>query len=105
MRVFQLVRQQRVTERVAAVSDVQRFGGWAMGLLRGLTRARVAQQKQLRLVETLSLGGKTQLMLVTCGEENFLIGCGPESVEAIVRVGRLDALSDGTAKKLDMSCG
>jgi flagellar biogenesis protein FliO len=105
MRVFQLVRQQRVTERGAAVPNVQGFGGWAMGLLQRWTSARAVQQKQLRLLETLPLGGKTQLMLVACGEENFLIGCGPDSVEAIVQVGRLDALSDGTAKKLDMLCG
>jgi flagellar biogenesis protein FliO len=103
MRIFQGIGQQRMTERVATVSEAEGFAGWAIGLLRGWTSARAVQQKQLRLVETLPLGGKTQLMLVACGEENFLIGCGPESVEAIVRVAAA-ALSDDTAKKVDMSC-
>ncbi len=104
MRIFQVVRQQRVKERVAAVSDAQGFAGWAMSLLREWTSSRAVDQKQLRLVETLPLGGKVQLMLVSCGEESFLVGCGPGSVEAIVRVGRPGALSDGMTKKLDVSC-
>jgi Flagellar biosynthesis protein, FliO len=103
MRIFQGIGQQRMTERVATVSEAEGFAGWAIGLLRGWTSARTVQQKQLRLVETLPLGGKTQLMLVTCGEESFLIGCGSESVDAIVRVGA-DALPDGMAEKLDAPC-
>ncbi len=46
----------------------------------------MAKQKQLQLVETLPLSGRRQLMLVECGGEQFLVGGGPESVEAIVRV-------------------
>jgi flagellar biogenesis protein FliO len=104
MRIFEGVGQQRVTERIVTVSGAQGFAGWAMALLRRWTSARADQQKQLRLVETLRLGGKTQLMLVACAEETFLIGCGPESVDAIVRV-ESDALPGGMAKKLDVSCG
>jgi len=37
-------------------------------------------------VETLPLGGKRQLMLVTCAGESFLVGGGVDSVEAIVRL-------------------
>lgn len=102
MRIFQGVGQQSVTGQGTAILDVQGLAGWAMSLWR-CTRARAVQEKQLRLVETLPLGGKAQLMLVACGEETFLIGCGPESVEAIVRVGA-NALPDGMPKKLDVSC-
>jgi flagellar biogenesis protein FliO len=55
------------------------------------------------LVETLPLGGKRQLMLVTCGEEMFLVGGGPESVETIVRLN--GEVSPGlTAENMDGSC-
>jgi hypothetical protein len=40
----------------------------------------------MRLVETLMLGGRRQLMLVSCGEEYFLVGGGIDNVETIVRV-------------------
>jgi flagellar biogenesis protein FliO len=40
----------------------------------------------MRVVETLPMGGKRQLMLVRCGDEHFLVGGGLESVETIVRV-------------------
>jgi flagellar biogenesis protein FliO len=58
------------------------------------------RQKQLQLVETLSLGGKRDLMLVTCAGESFLVGGGLDGVETIVRVqgkGPLNTL----AKSLD----
>jgi flagellar biogenesis protein FliO len=42
--------------------------------------------RKMELLETLSLGGKRQLMLVQCGAEQFLVGGGLETVEAIVKV-------------------
>jgi flagellar biogenesis protein FliO len=71
--------------RKAAAPEVQGLAGWVLGLLRGLGR-REAQVKQMDLIETLALGGKRQLMLVSCGAERFLVGGGPESVETIVRL-------------------
>ena len=62
------------------------MAGWVLGLLRGLRGERAGQQKQMRLVETLALGGQRQLMLVSCGDEHFLVGGGMDSVETIVRV-------------------
>jgi hypothetical protein len=55
------------------------------------------------LVETLPLGGKRQLMLVTCAGESFLIGGGLESVETIVHV-RAEVSLDAAAKSRDESC-
>jgi flagellar biogenesis protein FliO len=69
----------------AAAPDMQGLAGWVFDLLRGLGK-RDAHVKQMELIETLALGGKRQLMLVSCGGEQFLVGGGPESVETIVRV-------------------
>jgi len=76
---------ERTTASKAATPEVQGLAGWVLGLLRGLGR-REAQVKQMQLIETLALGGKRQLMLVSCGGERFLVGGGVESVETIVRV-------------------
>jgi flagellar biogenesis protein FliO len=89
--------------RGAATFEAQGFAGWLLGLVRGWQGARSTQQKRLTLVETLPLGGKRQLMLVTCGEEMFLVGGGPESVETIVRLN--GEVSPGlTAENMDGSC-
>jgi flagellar biogenesis protein FliO len=69
----------------SAAPAVQGLAGWVLGLLRGLGQ-REAQVKEMQLIETLALGGKRQLMLVSCGGERFLVGGGLESVETIVRV-------------------
>jgi flagellar biogenesis protein FliO len=70
----------------AATPEVQGLAGWVLGLLRSCAGRREAQGKQMQLIETLALGGKRQLMLVSCGGERFLVGGGLESVETIVRV-------------------
>lgn len=43
--------------------------------------------QQMRLIETLPLGGKRQLMLVQCANESFLVGGGPDQITTIVRLG------------------
>lgn len=90
---------------VAAIAtpEVQGVAGWVLALLRGCRGRREMQRKQLRLVETLPLGGKRQLMLVTCAGESFLVGGGPESVETIVRL-RAEVSLDTTAKFMDEPC-
>ena len=47
---------------------------------------RRATKRHMRLIETLPLGAKKQLLLVACDGERFLIGTGPESVQSILRV-------------------
>jgi hypothetical protein len=66
--------------------DLGGLAGWALALLRGLRSERQQSIKQMHLLETLSLGGKRQLMLVSCAGERFLVGGGLDSVETIVRV-------------------
>jgi flagellar biogenesis protein FliO len=91
------------TVPMIAAPEVQGLAGWLIELLRGWRGQRAMQQKQLRLVETLSLGGKRQLMLVTCDGESFLVGGGMESVETIVRL-KPEVSLDVVAKSVDGTC-
>jgi flagellar biogenesis protein FliO len=47
--------------------------------------ARV-QPRRMKVLETLSMGPKRQLVLVCCDGEKYLVGTGPESVQTIVRI-------------------
>jgi flagellar biogenesis protein FliO len=76
------------------VSVTVRKHGFMGFLFQMLTARRpvVGNVRKMQLVETLSLGGKRQLMLVQCGAEQFLVGGGLETVETIVQVnGAVDA--------------
>jgi len=104
MRELQDVKQKRSNGAAGtAVFEMQGLAGWVLGRLRGLRNRREVQRKQLRLVETLALGGKRQLMLVTCAGESFLVGGGPESVETIVHF-KADVSLGGAAASLDGTC-
>lgn len=85
-----------------AAFEMEGLAGWVLDLWRGLRSRREVQRKQLRLVETLPLGGKRQLMLVTCAGESFLVGGSMDSVETIVRL-KAEVSPDGTAS-LDGTC-
>jgi hypothetical protein len=91
------------TMPMIAAPEVQGLAGWLIGLLPGWPGQRAKQQRQLRLVETLPLGGKRQLMLVTCGGESFLVGGGMDSVETIVRL-KSEVSLDVVAKSADGTC-
>lgn len=64
-----------------------------------------ASQRRMKLLETLSLGGKRQLMLVRCDDQTFLVGTGGEDVNAIVAL-HTGSKSAGTAAgcEPDRSC-
>jgi hypothetical protein len=104
MRVLQRAEQSKLNNvATTAAHEAHGLASWLLGLLRSWQGQREMQRKQLRLVETLSLGGKRQLMLVTCGGESFLIGGGVESVETIVRL-NAEVSPDVTAKSVDGTC-
>ncbi len=63
-----------------------RRGVMAIMSLLGGAGARGTSKRHMRLIETLPLGAKRQLLLVSCDGERFLIGTGPESVQSILRV-------------------
>src|SRR5580698_9686502 len=80
-----LANDARNVEKVVAVGGE----GLAAWVLRGLRRWRnsaISEPRQMRVVETLALGGRRQLTLVACGTERFLVGGSAESVDAIVKV-------------------
>ena len=62
--------------------------GWLLGKMRSarLSVTRSRAERCLKLVETLSLGGRRQLMLVSCGQKKFLVGVGADGVQTIVAV-------------------
>ena len=47
---------------------------------------RARDERRMKLEETLALGGKRQLMLVTCDGQRFLVGTGGDGVGTIVAV-------------------
>jgi hypothetical protein len=98
---YMQVKSQNLND--AATSEVQGLAGWLLGLVRGWREPRLSQKKHLQLVETLPLGGKRQLMLVTYAGESFLVGGGFESVETIVRLGA-QLSSDPSAERIDAPC-
>ena len=104
MRELQETLQKESTGVAAkAVFEVQGLAGWVLGQWRGLHSRREVHRKRLRLVETLPLGGKRQLMLVTCGGESFLVGCGMDSVETIVSL-KSEISPNVVTTSLDESC-
>jgi flagellar biogenesis protein FliO len=104
MRLLQGLGQKRLnTVETIAAHEVQGLSGWVLGALGGWRGQREMQRKQLRLVETLPLGGKRQLMLVSCDGESFLVGGGMDSVETIVRL-KAEVSLDIVGKSLDGTC-
>lgn len=58
--------------------------GKLVRLLTGGMGSRGNGPKRMRIVETLSVGPKMQLVLVNFRGEHFLVGTGPEGVQTIV---------------------
>jgi flagellar biogenesis protein FliO len=80
------LQSTKQTNRSESNFPVQGLAGWLLGVLGRWRGERSEQRKHMCVVETLALGGRKQLMLVTCGKEHFLVGGGIDSVETIVRV-------------------
>ncbi len=76
------------------------LAAWMLGWLRGLGVQGKGMQRQMKLLETLPLGGRRQLMLVACGGRRYLVGSGAESVTTIVCVdadAEANCVGDGSA--------
>ena len=58
--------------------------GYVIGLLRRHSTERT--ERSLKVLETLQLGGRRQLMLVRCGQQQFLVGASADGVQTIVAV-------------------
>lgn len=62
------------------------LAAWLLDRLSGASAKRQVATRQMHLLETLPLGGKRNLMLVSCAGELFLVGGSFEGIESIVRV-------------------
>lgn len=63
------------------------FVGWAMNAWRTHASSGARRRERgLQVRETLALGGRRQIALVTCGERQFLVGMGSDTVDAIVPI-------------------
>ena len=73
--------------RIENAGETQGLAGWLLGMMGRLTLPAKRQARQhMRVVETLPMGPKRHLYLVSCDGERFLVGGGAESVQTIVRV-------------------
>lgn len=65
------------------------LAGWLLDAWQGLRRhTGIAERRrsEMRVLETLSVGGRKQIHLVSCAGQRFLIGTGPERIDTIVRL-------------------
>ena len=101
MRRVESIAQSRPAK---ASPNAHGLAGYLLEMIRGVRGRRcAAAARQMHLVETLSLGGKRQLMLVECAGERFLIGGGMESIETIVQIAPAVA-QQAAAKRLGGAC-
>jgi flagellar biogenesis protein FliO len=76
----------------AAIQGEKPLAGGLVGFVmdavqRGRSGLRGKREvKRMKVEETLSLGGRRQLMLVSCGERKYLVGAGSDGVQTIVAV-------------------
>lgn len=82
---MELIRGMKTREQ-AAPSEARGLAGWVLKMMKNRSYLREVAERQMRLEETLSLGGKRQLLLVSCAGERFLVGGSMESIEVIVPV-------------------
>ena len=82
----------RIRNIDAASLDVPTQSGLAAQLLVWFQRlfrtglGKAGCERRLKLVETLHLGGKRQLMLVLCDGHPLLLGAGGDSIQSIVEI-------------------
>lgn len=96
---MRLVRTSATGHKAVAQSGL---AGWLLTVLRGGRCLARPDEARMKLLETLPLGGKKQLMLVSCDGERFLVGGSIESVSTIVPVRCTDSQAAG--KDVDDPC-
>ncbi len=91
--------ERREDQAPAALGGV---AGWlltAWQTVRARGGERKRPRRELRVVESLAIGGRKQLLLVSCAGERFLVGTGSDGVGTIVRV-RPETAAAGVARSL-----
>ncbi len=61
-------------------------------------QARAGRRNQMKLVESLPLGNRRQLLLIVCDNQRYLVGAGADSVGSILAVEASSASGDLAAK-------
>jgi len=59
---------------------------------------RAGKRKQMKLVESLPLGGRRQLLLVVCDNQRYLVGAGADSVGSILAIDAVPVSRDRAAR-------
>lgn len=70
-----------------------------MRLVKGLGGKTHVDERRLRLLETLSLGGQKKLALIVVGDQQFLVGMGNDSVDSIAVVPEVNAAGFDMVRK------
>lgn len=91
-----------MTMDVSSDAGLQGVAGMALRALQRLRSQGTRERRQLRVIESLALGGKRQLMLVECAGAKYLIGGGVDSVHSIVPL-RHDSIA-GVSATGDGAC-
>lgn len=83
-------------EKSAANASQHGLAGVLLRLWADRRAAKAGDSRQMELLETLSLGGRRQLMLIRCGDERFLVGGSLDGIETMVKLG---TGNPGTARR------
>jgi len=75
--------EQRDEER--SEDMVGGLAGWLKGMVGQIREGSVRQRRTMRVVDSMTIGGKRSLFLVECGGKHFLVGAGANGVQSIVR--------------------
>lgn len=98
---------EEVTRGAAAVRVLARFAAMAKVLGRAArssfermvsAQGRGGKRKQMKLVESLALGNRRQLLLVVCDSQRYLVGAGADSVGSILAIDAVPVSRDGFSR-------
>jgi flagellar biogenesis protein FliO len=102
MELAQGFTRRQETEKA---TDAGGLAAWIIGTLQGRVRIKWRTKarpdgRHLQTLETMSLGGKRQIVLISCDGIRYLVGCGTDVVSTIVNVSPLPGETRSAAKTL-----
>jgi Flagellar biosynthesis protein, FliO len=91
MQAQESFEERRLPAAAGGMSWMGRIGkGFAVLLWERLSLVRRHRcEAGLRVLETVSLGGRRQVFLLACGDERYLVGAGAETVGCMLRIADL----------------
>lgn len=76
-------RRSRLETWATHLKDIRTL---LLSAFKKLLSTGAGSQRRMKVIESLSLGGKQRLYLVRCDERQYLVGAGTESVATIVAI-------------------